>query len=127
MNRLFGILLILVLALPSLAKLCIYIDFKIDQDYIANNLCINIDKPELMCSGKCYLNKALNIDSQQTPATIPSELLAKISLPFILDVFYLSLLDKTSSEQYIRNLWVYQSYHSSNYFDEVYHPPQFHF
>lgn len=33
------------------------------QEYIANNLCINRMEPELMCSGRCYIN-------QQTEAAI---------------------------------------------------------
>ncbi|OFZ22894.1 MAG: hypothetical protein A3D92_03165 [Bacteroidetes bacterium RIFCSPHIGHO2_02_FULL_44_7] len=40
-------------------KLFIYLDFIINQDYIAENLCENQDKPELKCNGKCFLAKEL--------------------------------------------------------------------
>lgn len=31
------------------------IDYVINKDFIATNLCVNNDKPELDCNGKCYV------------------------------------------------------------------------
>ena len=36
-----------------------YLVFKLNQKYIAENLCVNIDKPEVMCYGSCYLDKEI--------------------------------------------------------------------
>ncbi|NIJ45563.1 hypothetical protein FHR24_002031 [Wenyingzhuangia heitensis] len=33
-------------------------------DYIVNELCVNKDKPELQCNGKCYLMKELSKTSE---------------------------------------------------------------
>lgn len=33
----------------------VFIDFKLNQDYISKVLCINRDKPELECEGQCVL------------------------------------------------------------------------
>lgn len=33
----------------------VFIDFKLNQDYISKVLCINRDKPELECDGQCIL------------------------------------------------------------------------
>jgi len=39
--------------------------WKINQDFIAKNLCVNIDKPSMGCRGKCQLNKQLQkIDTE---------------------------------------------------------------
>lgn len=35
----------------------LYLDFEIRKDYIVANLCVNRDKPILLCNGKCYLTK----------------------------------------------------------------------
>jgi hypothetical protein len=37
----------------------IYVSFKINQDYIAKNLCENRAKPKMQCNGKCQLMKKL--------------------------------------------------------------------
>lgn len=46
-----------------LLKVCImpliYLDFELRRDYIVKNLCINRDRPELNCDGKCYLAKRI--------------------------------------------------------------------
>lgn len=41
------------------------IEYAIDYDYIATVLCINKDKPELKCNGKCHLMKELAKSSQE--------------------------------------------------------------
>jgi hypothetical protein len=33
--------------------------YRINRDYIAENLCVNRDKPMLNCNGQCYLAKKL--------------------------------------------------------------------
>lgn len=40
-----------------------YVEYVLNQDYIAEFLCINKDKPELQCNGKCHLVK--EIEKQQ--------------------------------------------------------------
>lgn len=46
-----------------LIKVCImpliYLDYELRRDYISKNLCINRNRPELKCDGKCYLAKRL--------------------------------------------------------------------
>ena len=36
-----------------------FVEYAINKDYIAKNLCINKDKPKSCCKGKCYLKKQL--------------------------------------------------------------------
>ncbi|WP_247041056.1 hypothetical protein [Allomuricauda sp. F6463D] len=53
-------LFLILLYLIGLARPIVpLINFAVNQDYIANFLCINSDKPELECNGKCYLMKKL--------------------------------------------------------------------
>lgn len=65
MQKLFAILLICSLGFHSLAKLGIVAWYEINKDYVADVLCINKDKPELNCKGKCYLKKQLNKTDEQ--------------------------------------------------------------
>lgn len=45
----------------------IQISYSINKAYIANNLCVNQDMPEMNCNGKCYLNKQLNKSQEKAP------------------------------------------------------------
>jgi Rad3-related DNA helicase len=52
----------------------VYIAFKINQDYIAKTLCINRNKPEVLCNGKCVLEKNLSEEDSQSKKEIPQKL-----------------------------------------------------
>ena len=53
-------------------------DFYLNQDYIARTLCINKDKPELLCSGKCVLNTMLEKSEESEKQQIPTSQKDKI-------------------------------------------------
>ncbi|MEO0722962.1 MAG: hypothetical protein AAFZ63_00380 [Bacteroidota bacterium] len=72
MKKVFSILMIVAMMLPVLAKIGILIDFKINQDFIAETLCVNIDEPILMCSGRCYLADQLKKAGEREEEQIPS-------------------------------------------------------
>jgi len=42
------------------------IDYLINKDYIAKNLCINKDKPKSCCKGKCHMVKQLQKTNPDT-------------------------------------------------------------
>jgi hypothetical protein len=55
-----GCVLATVMVLQSLSLLYVQCEFNINQAYIAKVLCINRDKPQMHCDGKCYLMKEIN-------------------------------------------------------------------
>lgn len=40
-------------------KVGVLVSWKLNQTYIVENLCINKNKPEMKCNGKCHLQKQL--------------------------------------------------------------------
>ncbi len=81
-RQIASILLIFLFLLPGLSRIWIYVDFKIHQDFIAEVLCINRDKPETMCSGTCYLNKKLKDAEEKEEKQLPQVLKEKAQLAF---------------------------------------------
>lgn len=59
LNRITIIFLIVALMASNLSRFFIYAGFKLNQKYIAENLCVNKDRPWLHCNGKCYFVKKL--------------------------------------------------------------------
>ena len=60
-----------VMLLPTLVKLSILIDFKINQDFISNVRCINRETPITLCKGKCYLSAQLKkVEEQKDRQTL---------------------------------------------------------
>ena len=65
------IILILLIGLQTFSKWCLILEYQVNRDFIARNLCINRVNRERVscCQGKCYLNKKMASDesSQQAP------------------------------------------------------------
>lgn len=55
LKRLFSTLLLAAILLQMSSTVAVVVSFKINQDYIATYLCVNRNKPELQCNGKCVL------------------------------------------------------------------------
>lgn len=67
LNRIISIALLLTIAFQWIVKVAVVADWKIHQEYIAKTSCINRDKPQLECDGKCQLQNRLDaIDSEQS-------------------------------------------------------------
>lgn len=55
----------------------VYIAYwKINQDYITENYCVNKDKPKMHCNGKCHLAKQLEKaeETKQEKSKFPTEI-----------------------------------------------------
>lgn len=59
-------MLLLVMAAYLIIPVIPVIDYLVNKDYIAKNLCINKDKPKSCCKGKCHMVKQL-LKTNQNP------------------------------------------------------------
>lgn len=99
----------------------IVVGFKMNQQYIAENFCENIDKPELHCNGQCVFMKAIN-ESHKNDNQFPAlNLGGKFSFftaqDFTSFVFEKLLFDKT------RSIFIYFPFNSQDFFDTLFRPP----
>jgi len=58
-NGIISTILLLVLSAYLIIPVLPVIDYLINKDYIAKNLCVNKDKPKSCCKGKCHMVKQL--------------------------------------------------------------------
>ncbi len=97
-----------------------------NRSEIAATLCINRDKPELHCDGKCYLKKKIAASTQQTPSNehnIPMPDLKKgIELGEI--VFTVYIIQKTDTPEILPELIpVIPGYFAVIPDKAIFHPP----
>jgi len=62
------ILLILLIGFQTFSKWCVILEYQVNKEFIAKNLCVNRAKPSCCCQGKCYLNKKMAGDESQQQA-----------------------------------------------------------
>lgn len=120
-QRYTTLLLALLIMLNTLAMPLIYLDFKLNQDFIAKVLCINRDKPITTCNGQCYLNRQLK--KQQEKEKTPQHQTTKKQTyeTFCLVLFdFRGLTFADISVQFPD----YQLSFTSPYLSSFFHPPQ---
>lgn len=71
MKAFVTIFLSLLILVCSTSKALVYIAFKLNQDYIAAELCENRFETLTLCSGKCYLDRQLESLDQQGQDSSP--------------------------------------------------------
>ncbi|GLU55369.1 hypothetical protein [Dyadobacter frigoris] len=70
---LLSLMLIKVWVIPLL-----YLDFEVRRDYIVANLCVNRNRPQLHCDGKCYLAKKLAALEEQEKKQAEKDYMSKL-------------------------------------------------
>lgn len=111
----------MLIVLVAFKDLAIFISFKINQTYIAENLCVNLGAPEVMCFGKCFLGNELK-KSAENADNLPGPERPERSV-FI----FSGLLAQTvihSSPREISPIYSYSDFFSNTSLDNVFHPPR---
>ena len=71
MRRAIAIFFTLIMLSVSFKEIVQYAAFKLNQDSISALFCINKDKPELKCDGKCYLKKSIQASEKENKQSKP--------------------------------------------------------
>ena len=80
-----SIFFLIILSLPAFYKVGFFTFYQLNKDYIAENYCVNKDRPITMCYGSCFLDKGLAI-ADQTPSSDNSVSTLKFELQeFLVD------------------------------------------
>lgn len=112
----FTLLYLIAMARP-VAPLFIFVA---NQDYIAEFLCINTDKPELDCKGKCYLMQMLEEKQEKNKKELPKINLSDYPIGFI----RIADLPITKIDQHLKTpIFSNADRYSYQYSFSDFHPP----
>lgn len=101
------------------------VEYAVNYDYIAKVLCINKNRPEIHCNGKCYLSKELAKanDSESSPFQK-----LKNSGQKILDTYILpetTAINTTERRQFFSFNFTYETAYSFLFLTHIFKPPVF--
>lgn len=121
MKQHLAILLAFLILSISVKDLSIYVAFKINQNYIAQNFCKNIDKPQLECRGSCVLEKELKASKEQKN-TFPTFNPDNKQLSVYISIFDVS--QKIAPVKEGTHLPIYKGLLSNPSSFSIFHPPR---
>ncbi len=70
MKQVFSVLMMVLSLLVGFQQTIIVMYFKLNQEAIEQEFCINRNKPQLQCHGTCHLKKQLEKTKNTAPASI---------------------------------------------------------
>lgn len=112
-----------VMLLQAFGKVVVLVDYQANKEFIMEFLCINRDRPELKCEGKCQLTKKLKAqhesDKQANERGQKQEV--QINL-YCQNLFYLQPYKQASV---VSHTTAYSCGYSSVAYQSIFHPPQF--
>ncbi len=110
--------------MPNLKNIGILIDFKINQDFIAEVLCINKEKPMSMCNGKCYLSEQLKKAKEQEEKQAPSGSKERSEIVYFYSASAHDFL--TLENYYVSNLnpACVDQFYTSSFAADIFRPPK---
>jgi len=124
MKSALALLLFFAMQLPLMNQWGAVAYYRVNQDYIAKNLCENRDKPMMNCNGQCYLAKQLKAaeEKEQKSNSERLEKMPEVVLSFqaITPVFYCDYFQIPEVEQHFHSPNFVKTNESKGYF----HPPQ---
>ena len=124
MKRLLAFLLILAMQVPLMNQWGAVAYYRINQDYIAKNLCVNRDKPMMNCNGQCFLAKKLQAaeDKEQKSNSERLDKMPEVVLSFqaIQSVF----TARFPASEFVENHFSSTEFSPSSAAKGFFHPPQ---
>ncbi|SNY94677.1 hypothetical protein SAMN06265377_0337 [Flagellimonas pacifica] len=96
------------------------IEYVINEDYIAEFLCINKDKIELQCNGKCYLMQRLSEQNEEKGKNLPKITLEEYPIGFI---EITSCSSGSRTDHSLQHIFGYYNHYNYLFFTSSFHPP----
>lgn len=99
-----------------------FVEYALNHEYIAEFLCINKDKPQLQCNGKCHLVKEIKKQQEQEPLSALSISMENYPIGFV-NIYHF--------KEPLNYLWLnsplysYSSLYNFHYSKESFQPPDF--
>lgn len=120
------ILLVAMLSLKAMVAPILVLDYEFRKDFIIKNYCINKNRPEMHCDGKCYLAKRLKAAQEKEESKTTNQFLSKLfetecnSIQFTVSVN----LFLNAFEYFSEDIFIYTQKPTDNYHSALFHPPK---
>ncbi len=117
--------MIIAMMLPGLAKIGILVDYKINQDFIAEVLCINKEEPMSTCYGKCYLEQQFEKTEDQEEKQAPSDKKEQLEVPYCYSRTSYHFLSVSDHYRGKLSFDYVTEFYKSSFMADIFRPPKF--
>jgi len=125
LKRFTAIVLLVAVVSSNCSLFLVYAGFELNHRYIAENLCINKDRPWLHCNGHCYFIKKIQQAGENEKKQETKDNLSRLEVSFFQAPFQLSFIEPMIIEAERSSFPAYTYQYSSRYIETIFRPPKF--
>lgn len=104
-------------------KFIVLVNYAINKDYVAKVLCVNKNKPQMHCNGKCHLKKQLKTEDKKEQSPVNPLKDIKDFQPLFGNDSHIKLFNVYVCD-FAKSAFAYSFHFSSKHLHSVFHPPQ---
>lgn len=106
------------------SRFFVYAGFELNHKYIAENLCINKNRPWLHCNGKCYFMRKIKQAEENEKKQEARDNLSRLEISFFQEPYRITFIDPIILEahQSVFQCYIYQ--YSNTYIETIFRPPK---
>ncbi len=123
-KRFTAILLLVVLISSNCSLFFVYAGFEMNHKYIAENLCINRDKPWLHCNGKCYFMRKIKQAEENQKKQEAQNNLGRLEVFFFQEPYQMTFIEPLTLEAHKSTFPHYTHRYSNAYIETIFRPPK---
>jgi len=126
LKNLFVCILLLSFALRPFFFVGQVIYYQLNIDYIIETYCINTDKPELKCNGKCHLSKQLKLTAnEKSKDNSNTNTIFEAFYPLYFQNITVKLSEQSEIIISTTNNWNLKQFKDSGFIESTFRPPDF--
>eukprot|EP01037_Dinobryon_pediforme_P014796 gene14796-14928_t len=117
-------LLIFAVFAANFSTALVYVEFKINQTYISNHLCINRNKPWMHCNGHCYFMLKIKQAEEHDRKQNAKDTLAKMEVSFCQEPFRIAFIEPISLASK-KSIFLHNGFqYGSSFIENIFKPPR---
>ena len=108
----------------NFSSVFVYVGFKLNQQYIAANLCVNRFKPSLHCNGKCYFMRKIKQAEDNDKKQAAKDSSCRLEMSFIQQSFNITFYEPVIIDTLSAGFPVFDYQYTSRYLSSIFKPPK---
>jgi hypothetical protein len=124
LKRLTAICLLAALISSNCSLFFVYAGFEMNNKYIAENLCINKNRPWLHCDGKCYFMKKIRQAEENEKKQETKDNLTKMEVSFFQEPYQFAFIEPVILESHKSTFYRYNYQYRCSYLSAIFRPPK---
>ena len=117
-------LLIFAVFIANFSTAFVYLGFKLNQQYIAQHLCVNRYKPSIHCNGHCYFMQKIKQAEDNEKKQTAKNSSVRLEISFFQEPFRVSFLEPVLLENHKIRFSNFNYQYTSHYLDSIFRPPK---